>query len=145
MTILYPNSIWQIGKSSQTGIIIHVEIAETLYVTNRADWRSWLQINNQEKKEIWLVYYKKTTGKPTISYEDAVEEALCFGWIDSIEKTLDNERFAGRFTPRRKGSKWSESNILRLRKLFFEAKMTAAGIAVIPIEILEKVESKRTP
>ncbi len=116
-----------------------MEISETLYVTNREDWRAWLQLHHQQKQEIWLVYYKKTTGKPSISYADAVEEALCFGWIDSIEKSIDTERFAGRFTPRRKDSKWSESNIVRLRKLFSENKMTPAGMAVIPDEILKKI------
>lgn len=122
-----------------------MEIHETLYVTNREDWRAWLQLHHQEKQEIWLVYYKKTTGMPTISYADAVEEALCFGWIDSMEKSIDKDRFAGRFTPRRKDSKWSGSNIDRLRKLFYEDKMTPAGLAVIRFEILEKIINRRTP
>jgi len=100
-----------------------MEITETLYVTDRADWRKWLAANYKSKKEIWLVYYKKATGKPTIAYNDAVEEALCFGWIDSIEKGIDAEKFAGRFTPRNPKTPYSESNKTRLRKLLAEGKV----------------------
>ncbi|MCK4440294.1 hypothetical protein KAU85_04855, partial [Candidatus Bathyarchaeota archaeon] len=71
-----------------------------LYVTNRDDWRAWLRRNHDAKKEVWLIYYKKHTGKPRIPYDDAVEEALCFGWIDSIIKKIDDEKFAQKFTPR---------------------------------------------
>jgi uncharacterized protein YdeI (YjbR/CyaY-like superfamily) len=73
-----------------------MEIGETLHVTTRKAWRSWLKGHYQSKAEIWLVYHKKESGKPRISYNDAVEEALCFGWIDSTAKKLDEERFAQR-------------------------------------------------
>ncbi|MGB8984645.1 MAG: hypothetical protein WCC12_22450, partial [Anaerolineales bacterium] len=66
-----------------------MEISRTLHVTNRRDWRKWLSRHHKTEKEIWLVYYRKETGKPRIAYNDAVEEALCFGWIDSIVKKLD--------------------------------------------------------
>ena len=108
-----------------------MEITKTLYVTDRADWRTWLQTNYKTASEIWLVYYKKSSGKPTIAYNDAVEEALCFGWIDSIEKGIDNEKFAGRFTPRNPKTPYSESNKIRLRKLLAEDKVlpeVAAGL-----------------
>ncbi|MBI4097898.1 MAG: hypothetical protein HY426_02555 [Candidatus Levybacteria bacterium] len=88
---------------------------KTLYVRNRKQWRTWLEKNHDKEKEIWLVYYKKSSGKPSISYNDAVEEALCFGWIDSIEKSLDSDRFAGRYTPRKPKSNWSLSNRARAR------------------------------
>jgi uncharacterized protein YdeI (YjbR/CyaY-like superfamily) len=69
-----------------------MEISKTLHVTNHRDWRKWLRGHHKTEKEIWLVYYRKETGKPRISYNDAVEEALCFGWIDSIVKKLDDQR-----------------------------------------------------
>ena len=71
-----------------------MEITKTLHVTHRKAWRKWLRQHYKTEKEIWLVYYKKETGKPRIAYNDAVEQALCFGWIDSIVKTLDEERTA---------------------------------------------------
>jgi uncharacterized protein YdeI (YjbR/CyaY-like superfamily) len=103
----------------------------TLYVSERKDWRAWLAKHHKTDKEIWLVYYRKETGKPRISYNDAVEEALCFGWIDSTVHKLDDERFAQRFSPRKKTSSLSQSNIERIRKLIRQKKMTADGLAAI--------------
>ena len=94
-----------------------MEITNTLYVTNRKQWRKWLREHYRTEKDIWLVYYKKETGKPRIQYNDAVEEALCFGWIDSTLKTLDQERLAQRFSPRKPRSAYSPANKERLRKL----------------------------
>lgn len=107
-----------------------VEITEKLYVTNRDEWRAWLEKNHNTKKEIWLIYYKKHTRKPTIAYDDAVEEALCFGWIDSIVKRIDDEKFTRKFTPRKDKSKWSESNKRRARKMIREGRMTKVGLAL---------------
>lgn len=107
-----------------------MDIGKTVYLTNRDDWRKWLKEHHTKEKEIWLIYYKKSTGKPTIEYNDAVEEALCFGWIDGIEKGIDEERFAGRFTPRRPKSNWSDSNKERMKKLIKTGEMTKAGLAV---------------
>lgn len=87
-----------------------------LYVTNRKNWRAWLEKNNDTAKEVWLIYYKKHTRKPCISYEASVEEALCYGWVDSIIKRLDDERCARKFTPRKGASVWSESNKRRAEK-----------------------------
>ena len=92
-----------------------MEITKTLHITNRKDWRDWLKKNYKTEKEIWLVYHKKATGKPRIEYNDAVEEALCFGWIDSIVKTLDEEHTVQRFSPRKPKAKYSQANIERLR------------------------------
>jgi uncharacterized protein YdeI (YjbR/CyaY-like superfamily) len=78
-----------------------MEIGRTLYITNRKAWRAWLAKNHAREKEIWLIYYKKHTGKPRIPYDDAVEEALFYVWIDSIIKRVDDERIAQRFSPRR--------------------------------------------
>lgn len=94
-----------------------MQITETLYVTDREAWRAWLEAHYRTKKEVWLVYYRKATGRPRIAYNDAVEEALCFGWIDSTAKSLDAERTAQRFTPRRRGSPYSQPNRERLRRM----------------------------
>jgi uncharacterized protein YdeI (YjbR/CyaY-like superfamily) len=108
-----------------------MRINNELYITNRDDWREWLRRNHYTKKEVWLIYYKKLTGKPSIPYDDSVEEALCFGWIDSIIKKIDDEKFARKFTPRKANSRWSEANKNRARKMIDEGKMTEAGLAEI--------------
>ena len=108
----------------------------TLYVTSRDDWRDWLTKHSQSETEIWLIYYKKESGRPRIPYDDAVEEALCFGWIDSIVKRMDDEKFAQKFTPRRDGSRWSAVNERRVRKLIKEGRMTEAGLAKVDPEML---------
>ena len=102
-----------------------------LHVKNRKDWRKWLCDNHQKEKEIWLVYYKKHTGYPRVSYNDAVEEALCFGWIDSIVKTIDDETYMQKFTPRKAKSNWSDSNKKRVAKLIGTGELTAAGLKTI--------------
>jgi uncharacterized protein YdeI (YjbR/CyaY-like superfamily) len=100
-----------------------MNIGETLYVVKRSDWRKWLREHHKTKKEIWLVYYTSGSGKPRIEYNDAVEEALCFGWIDSIVCSIDEQRFAQRFTPRKPGSKYSPANKERLRSLLKKKKV----------------------
>jgi uncharacterized protein YdeI (YjbR/CyaY-like superfamily) len=100
-----------------------MKITKTLYVTDRKDWRKWLREHYRNEKEIWLVYPKKETGQPRIAYNDAVEEALCFGWIDSTVKTLDKERTAQRFSPRKPNSAYSPANKERLRKLIKQRKV----------------------
>src|ERR1700690_1271269 len=100
---------------------------ETLYLKKRSDWRAWLEKNAKSSPGIWLIYYKKASGKPRVAYEHAVEEALCFGWIDGKIKKLDDERYAQSFTPRKADSRWSALNIKRATKLIEEGRMTAAG------------------
>ena len=112
-----------------------MEIGETLLVHSAAEWRAWLALHHAEKKEIWLVYYKKTSGKTGITYEESVEQALCFGWIDGAIKGIDAETYAGRFTPRRSKSPWSESNRARIARLLRDGRMTEAGIAVLPDDL----------
>ena len=102
---------------------------DTFYAKHRAEWRAWLQEHHARATEIWLVYYRKATGKPRVSYNDAVAEALCFGWVDSQQKGIDEERFAQRFSPRKPGSNWSEMNKARLRKLIAQGAITPAGLA----------------
>jgi uncharacterized protein YdeI (YjbR/CyaY-like superfamily) len=105
-----------------------VKVTRSLYVHRVTDWRAWLRAHHKTRREIWLVYYRKASGKPRISHSDAVDEALCFGWIDSQAAPLDAGRFAQRFTPRRPGSPVSEMNRTRARRLIREKRMTRAGL-----------------
>ncbi len=114
-----------------------MEIGQTLLVTTRDEWREWLTQHHHEYKEIWLVYYKKTSGKTGISYEESVEEALCFGWIDGAIKGIDRETYAGRFTPRRTKIPWSASNRDRVAHLLRDGRMTEAGLAALPADLLQ--------
>ena len=128
-----------------------MQITQTLTVKDAKAWRAWLRKNYTSKKEIWLVYYKKRTGKPRISYNDAVEEALCFGWIDSVQKSLDADRTVQRFSPRKAGSKYSQQNKERLRALLKQRKVvkevadSLKGVLseafVMPADILKKLKA----
>ena len=117
-----------------------MDITETLYVTNRSAWRNWLENHYKSSKEIWLVNYRKRTGKPNIPYNDAVEEALCFGWIDSIVRTLDQERYAQRYTPRRPKRGYSQTNKERLKKLIKLDKVAPDVLASLDGVDLEDFE-----
>ena len=108
-----------------------MELGKTLYVTNRKQWRSWLAKNHAREKVIWLIFYKKSSGKPRIPYNDAVEEALCYGWIDGTVKAVDEAKFAQRFTPRRPKSMLSEMNKERIRRLIANKSMTSAGLSAV--------------
>ncbi len=110
-------------------IIVLRKTMKQVYVKTRAEWRNWLNKNHLKNAGIWLVFYKKHTGKPTLEYDAAVEEALCFGWIDSIIKKLDDERYLRKFTPRKSDSRWSESNKKRVKKLMRQGLMTKLGVA----------------
>jgi uncharacterized protein YdeI (YjbR/CyaY-like superfamily) len=115
-----------------------------LHFSTRAHWRKWLRDNHHSCKGIWFVFYKKHTGKKTISYNDAVEEALCYGWIDSIIKSIDHEKYMQKFTPRKNSNKWSPTNIKRLKKLIQEKRITKFGLAKFSEDIL-KEEPKKEP
>ena len=114
-----------------------MEVGEILLVSTRGEWREWLEQHHGDYKEIWLIYFKKTSGKAGISYEESVEEALCFGWIDGAIKGIDLETYAGRFTPRRAKSPWSDSNRERATRLLQDGCMAEAGLAVLPIDLLQ--------
>src|SRR5947208_14899811 len=114
-----------------------MQVGEMLIVTTREELREWLAQHHDEYKEIWLIYFKKTSGKTGISYEESVEEALCFGWIDGTNKGIDQETYAGRFTPRRLKSPWSDSNRERVARLVRDGRMTEAGLAVLPADLLQ--------
>jgi uncharacterized protein YdeI (YjbR/CyaY-like superfamily) len=100
----------------------------TLHVETREEWRKWLEKHHSTEEDIWLVHYKKHTGKPVLPYDDAVEEAICFGWIDTLVRRIDEERYAQRYTPRTERSQWSETNKRRARKMIELGKMTEKGL-----------------
>lgn len=93
------------------------------------DFRRWLTEHHREAEELWVGYYKKSTGKPSITWPESVDEALCFGWIDGIRKSIDEEAYKIRFTPRRTGSHWSRVNLERVAVLTERGRMAPAGIA----------------
>lgn len=94
----------------------------------RSEWRAWLRGNHSKSPGIWLVYFKKESGKPRVTYDEAVKEALCFGWIDSLARTLDAQRSKLLFTPRKPKSGWSKINKQRIEELVRELRMTRAGL-----------------
>jgi uncharacterized protein YdeI (YjbR/CyaY-like superfamily) len=102
-----------------------------LYIKTRDEWREWLSEHHNTESEVWLVFFKKETGRPSVEYECSVEEALCFGWIDSIIKKIDAEKYARKFTPRKPDSKWSKLNKKRVAKVMKEGRMTEHGLAKI--------------
>jgi uncharacterized protein YdeI (YjbR/CyaY-like superfamily) len=125
---------------------------DTFCPANRSDWRKWLMENHQSRQSVWLIYYKIKSGKPTLKYDDAVDEALCFGWIDSKAKPIDDERFMQFFSKRKAKSVWSKINKERVGRLIAEGLMTDAGFECIEIakqngfwSILDTAESLEIP
>jgi uncharacterized protein YdeI (YjbR/CyaY-like superfamily) len=126
---------------------------KTLYVTNRADWREWLQNNFDKEKEIWLVYPAKSSGRPRIQYNEAVEEALSFGWIDSTVKSVGGDSSAQRFSPRRPDSSFSQSNKERIKWLYQKGMLHPATLDtaqkiikenfVFPPDIIEEIKKDK--
>ena len=109
-----------------------------LEVSKRSEWRAWLRQNHKTAGEVWLVYNKKHTGRPRVAYNDAVEEALAFGWIDSTAKKVDEDRYAQRFTPREPKSLYSEANLARLRAMAAKGKITPEVRAKVKSLLVEK-------
>ncbi|HLN45947.1 MAG TPA: YdeI/OmpD-associated family protein [Candidatus Sulfotelmatobacter sp.] len=114
-----------------------MDIGNKVYLSDRADWRKWLSENYDKEKEIWLVFPKKASGKPRIQYNDAVEEALCFGWIDSTAKRIDQNSYAQRFSPRNPKTPYSEANKQRLRQLI-KAGLVLPSVEAVVKPILEE-------
>jgi uncharacterized protein YdeI (YjbR/CyaY-like superfamily) len=105
---------------------------KTFAAESSAHWRNWLGAHHDSESEIWLVFYKRHTGRASVSYDDAVAEALCFGWIDSLIRRIDDARYARKFTPRKPGSKWSTSNRRRYAKLQALGLLAPAGLKLAP-------------
>lgn len=108
-----------------------MEITHTISAPNRSDLRAWFEQNHERETEIWIIFYKKGSGIPSVSLAEAQEEALCFGWIDGILKSIDEQKYAIRFTPRKNNQNWSETNIRRVRRMDKEGRMTPAGLKLI--------------
>lgn len=104
---------------------------ELFHVDDRAGWRAWLERNHASAQGVWVVTWRTQTGKPRLDYDALVEEALCFGWVDSKSRSVDDERTSLYFTPRKSKSAWSESNVARVQKLEAVGQMQAAGRRVI--------------
>lgn len=103
-----------------------------LHLSRRSEWREWLARHHDKALDgVWLVFEKRTTGGPTLEYEDSVEEALCFGWVDSLIKRIDHKTYCRKFTPRKSDSKWSNSNKRRVEKMIKEGKITQVGLAKV--------------
>ena len=127
-----------------------VDLGETLDVSTAAEWRNWLEANHASESEVWLVYHAKSSSVPSITYNDAVDEALCFGWIDSTVKKLTPDSRAQRFTPRRPGSAISPMNKVRVQRLAAAGRMRPAGLAAagdlldapfeVPADILARLQ-----
>ncbi len=113
-----------------------MQVGEQLVVRSRQQWRGWLARHHRDRKEIWLIYAKKGSRQPGIPYDESVEEALCFGWIDGQMRGIDAERYAVRFSPRRPGGNWSASNRARVIRLLRDGRMTEAGKAAVPADLV---------
>lgn len=105
---------------------------EEIEIRNAAHWRKWLETHHGSSPGVWLIFHKGHTGVGTLAYEDAVCHALAFGWIDSLVRRIDEDRYARKFTPRRPGSKWSDINRKRWKKLESEGSLAPAGRAAAP-------------
>jgi uncharacterized protein YdeI (YjbR/CyaY-like superfamily) len=108
-----------------------METDNALHFSNSMEWHQWLERNHDKEKEVWLIHYKKNSGKHTVSYLDALEEALCFGWIDGKLKGIDEDKFALRYSPRKDKSIWSKVNKEKAEKLIALGRMRAAGLKKI--------------
>jgi len=109
--------------------------AEMLLVSSASEFAAWLQAHPADTREVWVVIYKKASGKQAVTFNELLEVALCCGWIDSKERSLDAERYAVRFTPRKPGSSWSTYNRKLVRRLLAEGRVTESGKAVLPPDL----------
>jgi uncharacterized protein YdeI (YjbR/CyaY-like superfamily) len=116
-----------------------VKELDFIHFKNRDRYRNWLQKNHDESLGIWMIFYKKHTNIECIEYNDALEEALCFGWIDSIIKKIDKDKYVRKFTPRKDTAKWSEINKKKAFELIQNGKMTQTGLAKIDVSILSSI------
>lgn len=123
-----------------------------VHATTAAEWRRWLHENHDKANGVWLVSHKSSTGKPRITYEESIPDALAYGWIDSVNKPLDDERTMLLFTPRKPGSGWARTNKVRIAQLVKEGRMHSAGLAKIEAAkrdgswtLLDSVEALEVP
>lgn len=117
---------------------------DPLSFQDRDAWRCWLKKNHSQPCGIWMMFYKKNSNKASVSYEEALQEALCFGWIDSVVRKGGEDNYLQWFSPRRKGSVWSKSNIERVKAMIAQGRMTDAGLVKLPVD-LENYHEKELP
>ncbi|HST61699.1 MAG TPA: YdeI/OmpD-associated family protein [Longimicrobium sp.] len=124
----------------------------SVHPATRDEWRAWLEQNHTRTEGVWFVSYKKSAGRPRVTYEDAVEEALCFGWIDGKAGTVDEERTMLWMSPRKPGSGWSRPNKIRLERLIADGRMAPPGLAKLEAAkqdgswtLLDAVEAMEMP
>jgi uncharacterized protein YdeI (YjbR/CyaY-like superfamily) len=117
---------------------------KTVRAQNRDEWRAWLVEHHEAEREIWLVYAKKNTEIASVRYDEAVEEALCFGWIDTTVRSIDATYYAQRYTPRRADSVWSALNLQRVERMVEAGRMTEAGLSKVPKTKAEAKERAAT-
>jgi uncharacterized protein YdeI (YjbR/CyaY-like superfamily) len=113
--------------------------AEILFFATPEDWRQWLAEHHAERREVWVGFYKKGSGRPSITWPEAVDQALCFGWIDSVRKRVDADSYTNRFTPRKRGSTWSNVNIKRVAELTDRGLMQPSGQAAFETRTAERL------
>jgi len=106
---------------------------ETFYPESKLHWRKWLAKNHIQKDAVWIIIYKQKSGKPTITWSESVDEALCYGWIDSVKKTLDHESSIQFFSKRKAKSTWSKINKNKVEQLIANGLMTKAGFEIIEV------------
>jgi uncharacterized protein YdeI (YjbR/CyaY-like superfamily) len=113
-------------------------LSDGIYFASPGEFRAWLEEHHEGATEVWLGYWKKHTGKPSLTWSQAVDEALCFGWIDGVLRRVDDERHVQRFTPRKPASNWSAVNIAKVEQLRAEGRMRAAGEAAFALRRQER-------
>ena len=108
-----------------------MDATNRVYCQTQAEWRSWLEKHHRRETEIWLIYQKGADREQELTYEQSVDEALCYGWIDSLIKRIDDTNYARKFTPRKSVSRWSESNRRRIEELEKKGRLEEAGKAIV--------------
>ena len=114
--------------------MMHSKTLKSLDVQTLEQWRSWLADHHGSESEVWLIFHKRHTGRPSIAYQDALDEALCFGWVDSLIKRLDDARYARKFTPRKPDSRWSDVNRKHYARLKASGRLKAPGLDRAPTD-----------
>lgn len=112
-----------------------MELTKTYYAPTAADWRNWLAEHHAAESEVWLIFLKQGRGPDSLTYQQALDEALCFGWIDSIIQRIDDEKYARKFTPRQMSSSWSEVNRRRVAELIHAGRMQPPGLAKVTFSL----------
>ncbi|WP_243384090.1 YdeI/OmpD-associated family protein [Geothrix alkalitolerans] len=120
-------------------------LTTTLEPKNRKAWRNWLEQHHAKEKEIWLIFTKVKLGRPTFSYKDALSEAICFGWIDGVRQRIDDEKYAQRFSPRTKASRWSAVNLSLAKELHAAGLLAPPGIASLDHAKSPQIDSGNHP